>query len=108
MHFTPTSSSWLNLVERFFAGLTGDVIRAGSFASGNELVRDTETLSCKRNANPKPYKWKAEGAKILSKIKRARVALAGIVIESRFDCLFNLVPNLRLQTKRGFSRFSCS
>jgi hypothetical protein len=37
MHFTPTSSSWLNLVERFFADLTGDVIRAGSFASVNEL-----------------------------------------------------------------------
>jgi hypothetical protein len=37
---TPTPSSWLNLVERFFADLTGDVIRAGSFASVNELVRD--------------------------------------------------------------------
>ena len=40
MHFTPTSSSWLNLVERFFADLTGDVIRAGSFTSVNDLVRD--------------------------------------------------------------------
>jgi transposase len=75
MHFTPTSSSWLNLVERFFADLTGDVIRAGSFASVNELVRDIETYLAERNANPKPYKWKAEGAEILSKIKRARVAL---------------------------------
>ena len=75
MHFTPTSSSWLNLVERFFADLTGDVIRAGSFASVNELVRDIETYLAERNANPKPYKWKAEGAKILPKIKRARVAL---------------------------------
>jgi transposase len=75
MHFTPTSSSWLNLVERFFADLTGDVIRAGSFASVNELVRDIETYLAERNANPKPYKWKAEGAKILSKITRARAAL---------------------------------
>jgi hypothetical protein len=70
----PTSSSWLNLV-RFFADLTGDVIRAGSFASVNELVRDIETYLAERNVNPKPYKWKAEGTKILSKIKRARAAL---------------------------------
>ena len=64
-----------NLVERFFADLTSDVIRAGSFASVNELVRDIETYLSERNTNPKPYKWKAEGAEILSKIKRARAAL---------------------------------
>ena len=75
MHFTPTSSSWLNLVERFFADLTGDVIRAGSFASVNELVRDIETYLAERNANPKPYKWKAEGAELLSNITHARAAL---------------------------------
>src|SRR5580658_4015875 len=75
MHFTPTSSSWLNLVERFFADLTGDVIRAGSFASVDELVRDIKAYLAERNANPKPYKWKAEGAEILAKIKRARAAL---------------------------------
>jgi hypothetical protein len=65
----------LNLVERFFAALTGDVIRAGSFASVKELFSDIKAYLAERNANPKPYKWKAEGAKILSKIKRARVAL---------------------------------
>ena len=75
LHFTPTSGSWLNLVERFFADLTGDVIRAGSFASVNELVRDIKAYLAERNANPKPYKWKAAGAEILSKINRARVAL---------------------------------
>jgi transposase len=75
MHFTPTSSSWLNLVERFFADLTGDVIRTGSFTSVNELVRDIKAYLAERNANPKPYKWKAEGAEILAKIKRARAAL---------------------------------
>ena len=75
MHFTPTSSSWLNLVERFFADLTGDVIRAGSFASVNELVRDIKTYLAQRNADPKPYVWRAEGAAILAKIKRARAAL---------------------------------
>src|SRR5271169_278060 len=75
MHFTPTSSSWLNLVERFFADLTGDVIRAGSFTSVNQLVRDIKAYLADRNADPKPYVWRAEGAEILAKIKRARAAL---------------------------------
>ncbi len=76
MHFTPTSSSWLNLVERFFADLTGDVIRAGSFGSVNELVRDIKAYLAARNAEPRRYVWRAKGADILAKIKRARTALA--------------------------------
>jgi transposase len=75
MHFTPTSSSWLNLVERFFADLTEDVIRSGSFASVNELVDDINTYLAERNANPKPYKWTAQVAAILDKIHRARAVL---------------------------------
>jgi len=74
-HFTPTSSSWMNLVERFFADLTADVIRSGSFASIGELVRDIEAYLADRNAAPKPYTWKAEGAAILEKINRARAVL---------------------------------
>jgi transposase len=74
-HFTPTSSSWMNLVERFFADLTDDVIRTGSFASVAELVRDIKAYLAERNANPKPYKWKAKGGIILEKIRRAREAL---------------------------------
>ena len=77
MHFTPTSSSWLNLVERFFADLTGDVIRTGSFTSVSELIRDIKAYLAQRNADPKPYIWRAEGAAILAKIKRARAALDG-------------------------------
>jgi hypothetical protein len=50
MHFPPTSSSWLNLVERFFADLTGDVIRAGSFTSVNDLVRDIKAYLAARSA----------------------------------------------------------
>jgi transposase len=75
VHFTPTSSSWMNLVERFFADLTADVIRAGSFASIGELVRDIEAYLAERNANPKPYKWQAKGEVILEKIRRARAVL---------------------------------
>ena len=67
VHFTPTSSSWLNMVERFFADLTADVIRAGSFTSVNDPVRDIKTYLAQRNATPKPYLWKASGAEILAK-----------------------------------------
>ena len=74
-HFTPTSSSWMNLVERFFADLTEDVIRTGSFGSVGELVRDIKAYLARRDANPRPYTWKAEGAAILEKIRRARAAL---------------------------------
>ena len=77
MHFTPTSSSWLNMVERFFADLTSDVIRAGSFTSVHNLVRDINAYLAERNAAPRAYVWKACGADILAKIRRARAAAAG-------------------------------
>jgi hypothetical protein len=75
VRFTPTGSSWLNLVERFFADLTGDVIRAGGFTSVLDLVREIKAYLAQRNADPRPNKWKAQGADILAKIKRARAAL---------------------------------
>lgn len=75
IHFTPTSSSWMNLVERFFGELTQDVIREGSFESVGELVKDIESYIADRNLNPKPYKWKAKGEEILRKISRAKAAL---------------------------------
>jgi transposase len=78
VHLTPTGSSWLNLVERFFADLTEDVIRSGSFTSVRDLVRDIETYLAERNATPRPYTWRAEGAEILAKINRARAALASV------------------------------
>ena len=80
-HFTPTSSSWLNLVERFFGELTQDVIREGSFTSVRELVMDIEAYLAERNLNPKPYRWRAEGEVILQKIQRARVALESVTAE---------------------------
>jgi len=75
LHFTPTSSSWLNLVERFFGELTQDVIREGSFSSVRDLVSDIEAYLAERNLEPKPYRWKAKGEEILRKIQRAREAL---------------------------------
>jgi transposase len=76
IHFTPTSSSWLNLVERFFGELTSEVVREGSFQSLHELVRAIESYLAERNLNPKKYVWRASGQKILEKIRRAKEALA--------------------------------
>ena len=76
LHFTPTSSSWLNLVERFFADLTAQVVREGSFGSVKELTGAIEAYLAGRNLTPKPYRWRAKGADILAKIQRARVAQA--------------------------------
>ena len=77
MHFTPTSGSWLNLVERFFADLTA-VIRDGSFASVAELRREIVRHLDAYNEHPRPYKWTAKGEDILAKIKRARERLNAV------------------------------
>ena len=75
MHFTPTSSSWLNLVERFFADITAECIREGSFGSVRELGQSIHAYIDGRNKNPKPYRWLADGRAILAKINRARKLL---------------------------------
>lgn len=74
MHFTPTSSSWLNLVERFFRDLT-DRITGGSFVSLKELADTIIAYLAARNQNPKRYVWKAKGEDILRKIQKARQAM---------------------------------
>ena len=76
LHFTPTSSSWMNLIERFFRQLTDDVVREGSFASVPEVVTAINVHLANHNLNPTPYRWKAEGAAILERIQRARAAQA--------------------------------
>lgn len=76
LHFTPTSSSWLNLVERFFRDLTGDVVRDGSFQSVRQLVQAMEAYLAERNLAPKRYVWRKQGEEILAKIARARATQA--------------------------------
>ena len=75
LHFTPTASSWLNLIERFFRDLTEDVVREGSFASLRALVGAIEAYLAEHNLAPKRYVWSAKGEDILAKILRARAAL---------------------------------
>jgi len=76
LHFTPTSSSWMNMVERFFRDLTVDCIRDGSFASVRELIDAIENYLVQRDLEPKRYVWKADGSAILEKIQRARAAIS--------------------------------
>lgn len=75
MHFTPTSSSWINLVERLFAEITRQRIRRGVFKSVAELITAIDAWVAERNANPKPFKWTAKADSILEKNARARRVL---------------------------------
>jgi transposase len=72
LHFTPTSSSWMNLVERFFRDLSEDVVRQGSFTSTHELTEAIVSYLAERNLSPVRYVWRVSGAEILAKIQRAR------------------------------------
>ena len=77
-HFVPTSSSWLNLVERWFRELTEKTIRRGSFVSVPELKQAIEEFMRIWNQNPKPFIWTASVGKIIEKIERARIKMEQI------------------------------
>lgn len=74
-HFTPTSSSWLNQVERWFRDLTEKNLRRGIFRSVPELIDSIEEYIEANNENPKPYVWTATAESILAKVARARTSL---------------------------------
>jgi transposase len=74
-HFTPTSSSWLNLVERWFRELTDKALRRGSFNSVPELIAAIEEYLDAHNEDPKPFVWTATAESILEKVRRGRAAL---------------------------------
>lgn len=75
LHFTPTSSSWLNMVERFFGEITRKVIRLGSFQSVPQLVADINRYLDHHNLKPTRYQWTADPKAVLDKINRAWEAL---------------------------------
>jgi DDE superfamily endonuclease len=74
-HFTPTSSSWLNLVERWFRELAQKALRRGVFRSVPELVSAIYAYLDAHNADPKPFVWTASAEEILQKVHRGRVVL---------------------------------
>jgi transposase len=71
-HFTPTSSSWLNMVERFFRDLTENQIRRGVFTSVAALEERILAYIAQHNRQPKPFIWTAKANDILEKVKRAK------------------------------------
>jgi len=75
VHFTPTGSSWLNMVERFFRDLTQNRLRRGVFHDVEELIMEIGNYIDRHNQNPKPFIWTARAADILEKVKRARRTL---------------------------------
>jgi transposase len=75
LHFTPTSSSWLNLVERWFKELTDKRLRRGSFSSVAQLIDAIETWVSHWNDNPRPFIWHKTADEIIAKVRRGRAAL---------------------------------
>src|SRR5271168_5119794 len=78
IHFTPTSASWLNMVERFFRDLTANRLRRGVFRDVIELVTAIEDYVDHHNKRPKPFIWTATASDILEKVKRARKTLVNV------------------------------
>ena len=75
LHFTPTSSSWMNLIERWFREITDKRIRRGAFRSVRELRKAIMEYIDYHNASPKPFVWTAPAERILEKVRRAREVL---------------------------------
>jgi transposase len=75
LHFTPTSSSWLNLVERWFKALTDRRLRRGTFSSVVDLIDAIELWAEHWNDNPKPFIWHKTAEEIITKVRRGRAAL---------------------------------
>jgi transposase len=75
MHFVPTSSSWLNMVERWFRDLTDKRIRRGVFKSVKDLITAIEAYIHHHNSNPQPFVWTAKAEDIIAKYRRAKAVL---------------------------------
>ncbi len=76
MHFTPTSASWLNMVERFFRDITTDRLRRRVFTSVPELIEAIDKYIAHHNINPKPFIWTKSARDILQKVIRANDRLS--------------------------------
>ncbi len=76
MHFTPTSASWLNMVERFFRDISENRLRRGVFTSVPELVAAIDEYVAHHNSEPKPFIWTASARDILQKVIRANSRLS--------------------------------
>jgi len=80
IHFTPTGSSWLNMVERWFRDLTDKCIRRGSFENVARLIASITNYIDQHNAEPRSFTWTAKAETILKKVRRARATLENVRI----------------------------
>ena len=78
IHYVPTSCSWLNLIERWFAELTNKRVRRGSFFSVDELMAAINDFLAAWNENPRPFVWTATVDSIVAKLARCRQTLEQI------------------------------
>jgi transposase len=78
LHFTPTSSSWLNLVERWFGELTERRLRRGVFSSVPQLIEAIELWTEHWNDSPKPFVWHKPAQEIIKKVRRGRTSLTRV------------------------------
>jgi transposase len=78
VHFTPTSASWLNMVERFFRSLTSNRLKRGVFRSTAELIDAIDEYVLHHNEDPKPFIWTQRASDILAKVMRARKVLDNV------------------------------
>jgi hypothetical protein len=100
MYFTPTSSSWLNMVERFFRDLTQQRLRRGIFRDVEDLIIAIGDYIDNYKDNPKPFVWTAKAADIWEKVKRARATLD--------NALERRVSLARLTTLHATGNGACS
>jgi transposase len=78
LHFTPTSSSWMNMIERWFGKLTDKAIRRGIFHNVPALIAAIEAYLEANNNDPQPFVWTATTDQILAKVRRGRITLTAI------------------------------
>ncbi len=83
LHFTPTSSSWLNLIERWFNELTERRLRRGVFSSVPQLIEAIEIWAEHWNDDPKPFVWHKQAEEIIARVRRGRSALTQVKSATR-------------------------
>jgi hypothetical protein len=92
MHFTPTGSSWINQVERWFAYLTDQLVRRGVHKSVARLEADVRRWIAAWNADPKPFVWTKTAEEILESLSRYCSRISGQDTRSSAVCADRSVP----------------
>ena len=102
VHFTPTSASWLNMVERFFRDLTDKRIRRGIFRNVQEVIDAIDEYVFRHNDDPKPFIWTKKASDILAKVMQAHRHVGSAErLAGTARCSTAATPTARLRARRG-------